>query len=80
MSPRIRTNVRVRRQYLKPDPVIVSLVPPAVLPLLGYISVMSGVSNIVYVKGVVDCDKSFPLTTLTSQACSGPLPRRRGLN
>lgn len=67
-------------QYLKPDPVIVSLVPPAVLPLLGQISVTRGVSNTVYVKGVMDWDKSFPLTTLTSHACSGPLPRRRESN
>ena len=62
------------RQYLKPDPKTVSLVPPAVLPLLGAILVMNGVIDMLYVKGAVDWEESFPLTTLTSQACSGPLP------
>lgn len=67
----------VGRQYLNPDPVTVSLVPPAVLPLLGDISVMSGVRDKVYVNGIVDWDESFPLTTLTPQTSSGPLPMRR---
>lgn len=68
----------VWRQYLNPDPMTVSLVPPAVLPLLGDTAVMSGVSDTAYVNGVTDCDKSFPLTTLTSQACSAPVPMRGG--
>lgn len=68
----------VWRQYLNPDPMTVSLVPPAVLPLLGDTAVMSGVSDTAYVNGVIDCDKSFPLTTLTSQACSAPVPMRGG--
>ena len=73
------THVRVMwRQYLKPDPETVSLVPPAVLPLLGAILVMNGVIDMLYVKVAVDGEESFPLTTLTSQACSGPLPVIRG--